>query len=126
MKKELSLASLGDINGGVFGIAVNTALSQAMRDCEDRPGLDGPRKLTLEVNFIPLMDSKGDLMGVNVLPQVKQPKLPPQNIPGQVMGVKIHRDIDTGIVLNVQAIFEDPYQKTIFDGPGSSQPEERN
>jgi hypothetical protein len=126
MKKELSLATLGDINGGMFGIAVNTALAQTMRDCEDRPGLDGVRKLTLEVAFIPLMDSKGDLMGVNVLPSVKQPKLPPQKIPGQVLGVKIHRDDETKIVLGVQAVFEDPYQKTIFDSQGVSQSEERN
>jgi hypothetical protein len=112
--KTLTLETLGDLNGGMVGAAVNTAIAQVMRDCEDRPALDGPRVVTLEIGFVPVMDASGDLIGVHALPSVKQPKIPAMKIPAQILATRI-RHGDLGEIIGVEAVFENPYQQKLLD-----------
>lgn len=53
-KPVLSHKTLGDINAGYFGAAVDAELRRIINDCDAKPGLDKPRRLTIVVDVTPL------------------------------------------------------------------------
>jgi hypothetical protein len=67
---ELTLETLkNDLAGGRVGEAFALELKRCVTDCEDRPGDDKARKVTLEIELKPATDEKG--FCENVWGQVK-------------------------------------------------------
>lgn len=54
--KELSLASLAEIDGKRLSIAFEQALTRVIADCDDRPGEKKPRTIMLKVEVVPVLD----------------------------------------------------------------------
>lgn len=57
---ELTLSTLKDeLEGGRVGAAFDLELKRIVQDCEDRPGDDKPRKVTIELTIEPVKDESG-------------------------------------------------------------------
>ncbi len=69
--RELRLEELESLDDGRVVAAFNQALKRAARDCEDRPGEEAVRKVTLQCEIKPLMSESGDLEDVEVSFQIK-------------------------------------------------------
>lgn len=63
--------SIAVIDGGRIAEAINQELRKAALDCDDRPGDRRPRKVTLQLDMVPVVDDRGDCDSVNVTAQVK-------------------------------------------------------
>lgn len=65
--------SLASIDSGRIGVAIDQAVARAHRDCADRPGVEKPRVVTLQIVLIPVaQDGQGDLDSVNVEFRVRE------------------------------------------------------
>ena len=70
---ELSLESIMQLGDGSVAIAWHQALQRSLHDCcSDRPGVDKPRKVTLEMDVVPVIDEAGFSDEVNATFQVKE------------------------------------------------------
>jgi len=74
--KPLNLESLHDLDGGRPAAAFLQRLTQAVRDCQDRPGDDRHRKVVMQVELWPVADHDEEtqavyLAGVKVAFQFK-------------------------------------------------------
>lgn len=50
---RLKLSTLGRLQGGAFGPAVDAELEKALADCDSRPGLDKARRVTITLEIRP-------------------------------------------------------------------------
>lgn len=57
--KELTLATMAEIDGGRLAIAFKQALKRCAEDCDDRPGEKKARTITLTVAVEPRVDEDG-------------------------------------------------------------------
>jgi hypothetical protein len=57
--KQLALASLKELDSGKAYEAFGVHLMRAAKDCLDRPGDSKPRKVTLEIGVVPVLDEGG-------------------------------------------------------------------
>lgn len=57
--KELTLATLAEIDGGRLAIAFAQALKRCAEDCDDRPGEKKARNVSLNVSVTPILDEDG-------------------------------------------------------------------
>lgn len=66
-------AALASIDSGRIGVAIDQAVARAHHDCVDRPGIEKPRVVTLQIVLIPVaQDGEGDLDSVNVEFRVRE------------------------------------------------------
>lgn len=56
--EKLSLRAIANLDCGRVREAFNQALERCRRDCDDRPGVDQARKVTLTVAMKPLTDDE--------------------------------------------------------------------
>lgn len=67
--------TIGELEAGAIGYAIDTALNEAMQDCARRPGLETARTVTITVKFKPksnnLDEGAPGLKTVGVQAQVK-------------------------------------------------------
>ena len=79
MVHQLSLDSLKELDDGRLIVAWQQALKRAALDCEDRPGEEKPRVVSLQCELLPLLDSEGSgqLESIKVTFQVAD-KAPPR------------------------------------------------
>lgn len=56
--------ALARLDGGRLRVGLDQALKRATADCEDRPGLKKPRRITLEIEITPVMEGGGTLDSV--------------------------------------------------------------
>ena len=72
---KLTHQTIGELQGGGIGHAIDQALGEAMRDCTNRPGLGTARKVIIELAFKPgssgLDDTSIGLSTVGLKAQVK-------------------------------------------------------
>lgn len=66
MLEKFDLATLAAMDGGRIREAFEQALNRCRHDCEDRPAVDGARKITLVVSLTPIADDSGELSSVDV------------------------------------------------------------
>lgn len=64
MKTDLTLDTLGDLDDGTIRHLVDTALHEALADCDSRPGLEKTRTVTITVAFKPVLSERGGMKGV--------------------------------------------------------------
>ena len=64
MFHEFGLETLLELDGGRVVEAWNQALGRVALDCEDRPGVHKPRKVTLELELVPSISDGGHLESV--------------------------------------------------------------
>jgi hypothetical protein len=57
--ERFDLKSLAAIDGNRIALAFEQALKRVVSDCEDRPGEDAARKVTLTLAVKPVLDSDG-------------------------------------------------------------------
>ena len=65
-KQRLTLAALTGLDSGTAAAVFQNEMRKAVADCTDRPGLDTPRKVMLEVTIAPVTDSRGVCEHANV------------------------------------------------------------
>lgn len=112
-KETLTLATLGKLDDGTVGAVVDDAITQALKDCEERPGLDGVRKLTIEVAFKPVLDSRSfALKGVDIATKFKL-AVPPQTARDQYLQTSV--DTSKGVV---EALMPESFQESMFASEG--------
>lgn len=72
---KLNHETIGELQGGGIGYAIDQALNEAMRDCENRPGLTKARTVTVTVELAPasgaLQDGANNLTTVDIKAKVK-------------------------------------------------------
>ena len=71
MLHEFSLPTLVNLDGGRITEAWLQALKRCARDCEDRPAVEKPRKVVLELSVRPVMDEQGGLDTIRGTFQIK-------------------------------------------------------
>jgi hypothetical protein len=112
MKKQLTIETMGQLDDGAVGVVVNQLITDILKDCEERPGLDKKRKLTLELTVTPVLDKvRPVLKGVDIDTSVKA------TIPSQALRTaycQANLQTATG---KVEALLPDAYQDSIFDEP---------
>jgi hypothetical protein len=57
--KQVTFADLVAMDDGVLAVAIDAALRRAAEDCEDRPGVKRARKITLNLEVLPVLDEDG-------------------------------------------------------------------
>jgi len=60
-----TLDTLQELDGGRVVEAFNQAIRRAVADCDDRPGEQNARKITLSVALVPVIDDSGACDGVD-------------------------------------------------------------
>lgn len=75
--KLLTLDTIGDLDDGVVRGLVNAALEECLDDLDNRPALDKPRKLTIQLSLEPVLDKRGGLKGISAYAEVSK-KIPPR------------------------------------------------
>ena len=63
--RELALSHLAALDGGRVTEAWQQALGRVLDDCEDRPGVDKPRTVTLTFSVVPSLDEQGRMESVS-------------------------------------------------------------
>lgn len=59
--REFNLEGVRLVDNGTVEAAFNKLLSDAVRDCSDRPGMEAGREVTLTVKIKPVLHSQGSL-----------------------------------------------------------------
>lgn len=57
--EKFQLEALADIDGGRINVAFAQALARVIADCDDRPGDDKARTVTLTLEVKPVLDASG-------------------------------------------------------------------
>lgn len=70
--KELDLSGLVEIDGGRVALAVQSAIRRCTADCYDRPGVKKSRKVTLEIEIVPVQDENGLCENCKALAKIKE------------------------------------------------------
>ncbi len=83
--QHVTIETLGKLQGGVVGNAINAALRRAVHDCDDRPSLKKPRSVLIQVSFEPRPDDRSRTVPHVAIGVVVKDKLPDQNIPSEVV-----------------------------------------
>ncbi|MCD0160110.1 hypothetical protein IHN63_02190 [Deinococcus sp. 6YEL10] len=93
----LNHQTIGELEGGGMAYAIDKALGELMIDCQRRPGLSKPRKLTLTVTITPnantLDDGGQGLKGVEVKADVKT-AFPSRASSGEYLNVTQSADVN--------------------------------
>lgn len=103
----LTHESIGELEQGGIGYAIDTALREALQDCARRPGLETARTVTITVKFKPksnnLDEGQPGLKNVGVQASVKV-ATPPRAGGEEFLNVATAADPTTGEVVT-QASF---------------------
>lgn len=89
MKQNLDMKSIGDLDEGRVGIAVNNALNQIAHDLKCRPGVEKVRKMTITLTMKPQIDADGLLASVDIGKTIKT-TLP--DTQGHITNAKVSTD----------------------------------
>ena len=106
---QLSIPSLAELDEGRLNVAWQQALKRAAMDCEDRPGEEKARTVTLQCELLPVLaaDGSGQLESVKVTFQVAD-KAPPRKTKKYDMGLR-----RGGVLVFNDLSTDDIHQKTI-------------
>jgi hypothetical protein len=89
----LTLDTLATLHDGAYGVRANDLLQQALKDCEDRPGLKTNRVVTLRIEFTP--EGEGGMSETTIsVGATGKVTIPPVKTRKQPMTIR--RDSDTG------------------------------
>ncbi len=58
---ELTLETLGKMDGGRIATAFGLALKRCIQDCEDRPNVNKPREITIKLGVLPAAGPEDDV-----------------------------------------------------------------
>lgn len=58
-EEKLTLASLGEMDGGKIGRVVERLLRRMADDCNDRPADERERELTIKIGMVPICSGEG-------------------------------------------------------------------
>lgn len=64
--KKFSIKNIGDLDGGRIAMMIDQQLGVAEVDCQNRPGVDKPRKVIVEIELHPIVDESGVCEEVSV------------------------------------------------------------
>lgn len=106
LTQALSIDTLGDLDDGTLRHLVNTALQEALNDCDNRAMLTNARRVAVTLGFQPVIDDHGAMKGVEVTAKVNT-VLPPRAGRRDYLRANIHGD-------NVRAYLPDAHQDTLF------------
>ena len=97
---EFSLATLMELDNARVVEAWNQAVQRCASDCEDRPALKKPRKVTLELELIPVFEQDGAVLdSINASFKVKD-SAPQREGKTYSLGVRRTRDKRHQLVFN--------------------------
>lgn len=57
---EVDFESLSVLDDGKLNLVLRKHLQRANMDCQDRPSDRKPRKVTIEISFVPVLEQDGD------------------------------------------------------------------
>lgn len=104
----LNIDNLGDLDDGTVRHVVNTALQEALDDCDARAMLEKARTVGITITFRPVIDNKsGAMKGVAADVEVKT-KVPARKGNGDYLRTHIRGD-------HVTAYLPDSHQDTMFN-----------
>lgn len=63
--EQLTIHTLGNLDDAKTGVAFATHLKRAADDCYDRPVDNRPRKVTIQIELVPVPEANGDCGEVN-------------------------------------------------------------
>ena len=58
--QEIDFVSLADMDDGKLNMVLRKHLKRASEDCQDRPADQKPRKVVIEIGYVPLLEPQGD------------------------------------------------------------------
>lgn len=97
---EFGHTSIGELQGGGIGYAIDQAIAEAITDCQRRPGLTKARKVTIQIDLTPQsssLDTTGPgLKAVGIKAGVKT-SMPPR------AGEEEFLAVGTGVDINGEA-----------------------
>jgi hypothetical protein len=108
--REFNIADLTEIDNGRIGEALKLEMKKVIEDCRDRPTLDKPRKIKLEMSIEPTCDPKTfDVDGIKLAFKVSS-----------TMPTKERTNLDLGVKKDGRLFFSEHSptnfdQTTVFD-----------
>lgn len=106
--QKVKFETLGRINNGKVGTAIDYELGRMLKDCMERLGNQNARELTIKVQMIPF-DEESVAVGVSFT----EPKFPTTKMPAETLRMKAI--IKDGEMQSVEAFFADPYQDRLLE-----------
>jgi hypothetical protein len=102
MRDRLTLITLGNLQGGAFGPVVDQAISDVLKDCDDRPSLEKARKVVIEIEFVPAADDGVRALGAVAVEASVKKSIPAQKTRTEFLGVNV---VDNGDgVIGIEAL----------------------
>lgn len=110
--EKLTLESLPQFDDGSVAIAVNQAITNCYHDCRDRPGMKTKRSVTIQIDFVPVLDphDPSTLTNAEVTVQVNS-KCPAKGVTKQVKCVP--KKAGFGFNTDTDNVSFDPDQTTL-------------
>ena len=106
--EKFDITSLATIDGGEIREAFEDALKRCRLDCQSRPGVQKPRKVSITANLVPICDDNGKLGSCDVQFEVTD-SLPKRVSPNYNM-----KATRTGLLFNEESP-QDVNQGTLDD-----------
>jgi hypothetical protein len=102
--EQLTLDTLGDLDGGMVRAVINRSIRQALMDTEDRGEDEKPRKVVITISFEKISDRQ---IGTDVTAQVRLPALRPKATIGNI----VFKDGEPSVLFQTLSP-DDPDQQT--------------
>jgi hypothetical protein len=81
---QFSVDTIGDLDDGTVRLLIDTALDEALTDCDARPMLPKARRVTITVELQPVINDRGGMKGVEASIKVST-KVPPRQGRGEYL-----------------------------------------
>ncbi len=113
-KTIFTIDTLGDLDDGTVRLMVDRAIAEALNDCDARPALEKPRKVTITLDVVPVVASTGGMKGVGAQVTVKN-SLPARSGNADYLPTTIDKD-------GVTAFLPESHQDGMFASATGSTP----
>jgi hypothetical protein len=107
---DLKASSIGDLQDGQFGRAIDAGIAQILKDIDNRPSEDGARKLTITLEFKPeeVSNHGATLIALRGVTTVTTPKRA-----SRVHVMRLERDADNEGEVTLSVAFDG--QENLFE-----------
>jgi hypothetical protein len=110
-KLPLALENIGELNEGAFGAEVNLELKKAVEHCFTHPGIEGLRKVKIEIEVGPKADNLGGTR-IEITPSVVLSVPKAKGRTEHLSASYRNGKVDAAIITDQQG--------TLYDGEGSN------
>jgi hypothetical protein len=112
-KRQYEIRNIGELDSGSIANEFDIAMRHVLFDTTDRPTVSKPRKVTLEVSLVPVVDERNGVIDrVKVTHKIKETLPPKQCVESIMLPTKAGLQFSTNDPDARQSTFEDEQERT--------------